>query len=453
MRRVLYSTTALVAAVGSSAICLSMPAAAQTAGPKAPFSLLLSGDVQTYWGIQSGGTNNGSQAPVTNPKADSHGRALGAVQNAEFRFTFTGRADNGLNYGWYGRFRGESDTINFNGFSVDREDLFLRHARWGEVQLGDNSSGDGGFPFTQPDYGPLENVNSLGPDGGSEQQLFSDPNAITIDGVLSHLGNAGAITGSRAERIYYKSPNLNGFVAIATWGPDGTSRNEEQFTTTTTATPQAISTRSQTKYQNVAVLNLKYQWSAGDWSGIFGGGVTTARGKYVYTPAGRQKAVSDMLGYFGATSVQWRDLRFAVDYTWKGKSQQLENPTLANPTGPVNSNHPTAWGYSLLLERYSYAIYQPDDKGPTGGDWGYGFWYQYARDAGPFTSNGIWELNYFGLGGGYWIAPGLQIFSEAFYFNDYNTHPVGANGGFLGTAANQRNPHGQIYFVGLSVEW
>jgi hypothetical protein len=445
MKICLRTTTILAGTV------FAATAMAQTAGPKAPFTAYLDGDAQSYIGVQSGTRNNGTAQPSTAPAVNSHGRGFGMVNNAEMRFTFEGKADNGLAYGWFGRIGGASDTITFNGWSVDREDIYLRHPAWGQLQLGNNSSaGKGGFPYTQCDYGPLLNVNSLCPDGGSEQILMSDPNAIQMDSIMVHLGADGPLSRGRAMGLYYKSPNFNGLTFAADYGPDGTSRNEEQFVTTTAATAQTVSTKSGSKMMNIATANTQYQWAAGDLSGIFGVGISTGQGKYIYAVDGsKTKALSDMLGYWGGFSVQWRDVRFAANYTWKGKSMQLE--------GAANVNRPTAWGYSLMLERYSYAIYQPNDKGPSGGDWGYGAWYQYARDAGAFTSNGILELNYFGLGGGYWLAPGLQFFAEAFYYEDWNTHPAGANGlgGGLpvGTAANQRNPHGQIYFVGASVEW
>jgi hypothetical protein len=275
--------------------------------------------------------------------------------------------------------------------------------------------------------------------------------------VLVHLGADGPLSRGRAMGLYYQSPNISGWVFRADYGPDGTSRNEEQFVTTTSASAQTIATKSGTKMMNIGTASAMYQFAAGDWSGIFGVGISTGQGKYIYAvDQSKTKALSDMLGYFGGASVQWRDWRLATGYTWKGKSMQLE--------GAGNVNRPTSWGYSAMLERYSYAIYQPNDKGPTGGDWGYGFWYQYARDAGPFTSNGIWELNYFGLGGGYWLAPGLQFFAEAFYFSDWNTHQPAqaalvsaATSGFTAggqqTARNVRHPTGQIFFVGTSVEW
>src|SRR4051812_12479982 len=63
-------------------------AMAQTAGPKAPFSAFLDGDVQAYMGVQSGTKNNGTTNPATAPVANSHGRALGMYSNAELRPTF-----------------------------------------------------------------------------------------------------------------------------------------------------------------------------------------------------------------------------------------------------------------------------------------------------------------------------------------------------------------------------
>jgi hypothetical protein len=45
------------------------------------------------------------------------------------------------------------------------------------------------------------------------------------------------------------------------------------------------------------------------------------------------------------------------------------------------------------------------------------------------TAGGIWEMNNFELGVGYTLAPGLQLYEAAFYYNDYNTHvPAGSPG-------------------------
>jgi hypothetical protein len=81
LKRILCATTAL-AAVLCAGTSLPERALAQTAGPKAPFTAFLDGDAQTYFGVQSGSTNNGGTnglSATLAPKADSHGRALGAV--------------------------------------------------------------------------------------------------------------------------------------------------------------------------------------------------------------------------------------------------------------------------------------------------------------------------------------------------------------------------------------
>lgn len=453
MKACLRATTILAGTV------IAASAMAQTAGPKAPFTAFLDGDVQAYIGVQSGTKNNGTVNPQTSaaaPVANSHGRALGMYQNAELRPTFQGRADNGLTYGWFAKIDGASSSITVAGFAVDREDLFLRHPDYGQIQFGNNSStSKGAFPYTQCDYGPLLNVNSLCADGGSEQFMLTDPNAVVLDGNLTKYGADNPVGGGRATHIYWASPRWSGFDFSLDYAPDGTKRNEEQFVTSTSATNISVSTSSQSRSTNISGAAVHYTWASGPWSGKIGANIGYSEGKYIYSPAGRTKAVSDGLATTEGASVQWRDIRFAAVHTWKGKSSNAaEGPTAVNPGANSDFNKPTAWGYSLLLERYSYSIYQPDDKGPSGGDWGYGVYYQFARDAGPYNTNGVWEINYLGVGGGYWIAPGLQVFSEAWFYSDWNTHPFGGtNTASFGTPANARHPSGQVYFAGISIEW
>src|SRR5438874_1010114 len=102
----LRTTTILAASI------IAGQAMAQTAGPKAPFTAILDGNAQSYVGIQSGSTNNGTANVVTAPAANSHGRALGWHQDAEGRFTFRATADNGLSYGYFARFPLTSSSIS-----------------------------------------------------------------------------------------------------------------------------------------------------------------------------------------------------------------------------------------------------------------------------------------------------------------------------------------------------
>jgi hypothetical protein len=446
MRNGVLKTTILAGAViaGHAAI-------AQTAGPKAPFTAILDGNVQFYAGVQSNSTNNGSSNVVLNgvtPAANSHGRALGFHQDAEGRFTFQATADNGLVYGFFARFPLTSSSISVDGYAVDREDLFFRHPDYGLVEIGNNrGTSKTGFPYTACSWGPASSVNQLCADGQSEKGLISDPNMLAIDGNVTRYGADNPIGAGRAEHLWYLTPEIvPGLTFAFEYGPDGTGRNEEQFVTSTSATNITTSSSSISKMQNIAGAAFHYVFGTGDWGGKVGAGIGYAEGKYVYTPTGTTKAISDALTTTENLSIQWRDFRFAIGHSWKGKSQAAE----------VAVNRITAWGYSLLLERVNHKVYGLDSRGSQQGDWAYGVWYQYARDKGLYSSTGLWEVNYFGFGGGYWIAPGLQVFASTFYYRDYNTHPDNAMGYSAvpaGTLQNQHHPKGDVYLVGTTFEF
>jgi hypothetical protein len=438
----LRTTTILAAAL------LAGPAAAQTAGPKAPFTAILDGNVQSYFGVQSSSTNNGTSNVVTAPVANSHGRAFGMHQDAEGRFTFQATADNGMTYGYFARFPLTSSAISVDGFSIDREDIFFRHPAYGLVEIGNNrGTSKTGFPYTACAWGPQSSVNQTCADGQSEKGLISDPNMLQIDGNVTRYGADNPIGAGRSLHLWYLSPEiLRGWTVAFEYGPDGTGRNEEQFVTSTNATTVTISSSSVSKMMNIAGTATHYIFGTGEWGGKVGAGVGYAEGKYIYTPTGKSKAITDALTTTENFSLQWRDIRFAIGHSWKGKSQ----------SAPIAVNRITAWGYSVVLERVSYKVYGLDSRGPQAGDWAYSVWYQYARDKGLYSSTGLWEANYFGGGGGYWVATGLQMFAGVFVYSDYNTHPDNAMGtpaGTSGTLANQHHPKGQVYFAGTTFEF
>src|SRR3569832_2002240 len=78
LRKVLCGSTALV-----GAFMLASAATAQTAGPKAPFTAILDGEVNGNIGILSGTQNSGTNG--------GHQRDFGMEQNAWMRFFFRPR--------------------------------------------------------------------------------------------------------------------------------------------------------------------------------------------------------------------------------------------------------------------------------------------------------------------------------------------------------------------------
>jgi outer membrane protein OmpU len=411
---------------------------AQTAGPKAPFTAVLDGSAVATFGVPSGNQNNGSAGGVAN----SHGRDLGMRQDADMRFKFEGKADNGLIYGYYVRIEGESSSISIDSRSINREWLYL-NSSYGNVQFGAaanvaTSTFGGACGLIVPaNYGPCGAPNQLGPDGDLEATLLTDPNAISINGALAKTGASGGSRPGFGTKIRYDSPSIAGFVFRASYEPDGKQRNEEQFTTDTVGAAALSSSTDEgsgytARFQNYFETSLTYTGTFGPIANMSSVVFTHADPKDITFGTAAVKPVN---GTIVGTQFAYAGWSWGVAYNWTGTSGYTN--TLAQPNGaaPVKS-----WGWSTGVEY---------DTGP----WQMGAWYQYARSQGSFTTNGLIELNYVGAGAAYTIAPGLKAFGEAFYYNDYNTHPFVVSAATGTSAANFKNPKGQIYLFGMDFEW
>jgi predicted porin len=427
-RQVLLGTTGLI-----FVLSLASAASAQTAGPKAPFTAILDGEVNANLGIISGQRNN------------AHDRDLGMEQNVWMRFFFEGKADNGLTYGWYTRMLGTSSSVSVAGFTVDREAIYLRHPSWGTVELGEGTSGGKeGFPFVTADWGPVTSSRFyLGPDGGLEALFIKDPLPATILSNLSKIG-ADNVDIRRTNHIYYGTPVWNGFSVNASYAPDGTQRNEEQFVTSTAGVPVTISSTSTTQYQSLMDASVNYAAALGPVALRTGVNYVHGQSKNVFSATGSTQANDAINSVHTGFRANYLGFQWAVDYTYAGNS---ERPHIANLNPNVKM-----WGWSTELEYFF-------------GPWVVGGYYWFARAPGVFaplaagatlggqvfpvaqTGNGAWEMNNFELGVGYTLAPGLKLYQAAFYYSDYNTHvPVGAPGKF-------RNPTGQVYITGIAFAW
>jgi predicted porin len=428
LRRVLCSTTAFAAAAAVGAIALPLSAEAQTAGPKAPFTAILDGDVNTNFAVISGQQNA------------SHNRDFGMEQNGWLRFFFEGTSDNGLTYGFYVRTLSSSDSITANGFSNDRESIYLR-GNFGTVEIGNGASWSRrGAPNVTADWGPpTQAQNYLGPDGKLEDKLIKDANENRIFAAMRMIGSDN-ISEGRIEHIAWFSPEIKGFQFGLSVAPDGTSRNEETFTTSTAGTPNTTSTTSLAQFQNVVAGGVVYKHQLGPVVTASQVEYVHAQSKNVFTPTGSTQANKDVSSVHTGFKANWAGFQFAVDYTYAGHSA---SPNIGN----LNPN-PTMWGWDVGLEYFL-------------GPWTVGGFYQFARSPGLFgptttlgatrVAGGVWEMNIMGIGAGYQIAPGLKAYTEAFYYNDYDTHVTVATNALF--AGDQRNPHGQLYLVGLAFDW
>jgi len=456
LRKFLFGTSAL-----AGAVLLAGAAAAQTAGPKAPFTAILDGEVNGNFGILSGTQNSGTNG--------GHQRDFGMTQNAWMRFFFQSKADNGLTYGWNVRILGTSSTITVNGFSNDREGIFFRHDAWGTLSIGnDTATGKQNIPVVLADWGPPTSSQSyLGPDGKLEGVFLknSDTRAFAIFNSFIKLGSDDAFPSGRAMHIWYGTPTFAGFAASMDYTPDGASRNEEQFVTSTqSGAPSATQSLSETNFQNAVSLNISWK---GEFAGIAFAPMVQyahAQSKNLFGLAGgtefSNQAFKDVNSYEAGFKANYAGFQFGLEGTWYGQSEVPKAAT--GGTGPVGKVSDT-WGWSTGLEYfmgpwviggYYWAGHAPGtfQLSPAGTA------LSFTGTAGSLTTplttpgNGTVEFNYYAAGVGYTVAPGLKLYGEFFYYDDFNTHVV-VTAAQPDSLNNGRNPHGQVWIFGTSIAW
>jgi hypothetical protein len=428
------------------AVILASAASAQTAGPKAPFTARLDGEVNGNFGILSGTQNSGTNG--------GHQRDFGMEQNGWLRFSFEAKADNGLTYGWNVRMLSTSSSISFDGFANDREGLYLRHPAWGLVSIGnDTSTGKQGFPTVNADWGPATTSQSyFGPDSKLEGAFLqtTDTRAFAMYNTFIKDGSDNAFPSGRAMHIWYGSPTWNGLSIQADYEPDGASRNEEQFVTSTqSGAPSATQSLSASNMQNIMSTNLQYR---AEIRGVaLQTGIQYAHGqsKNLFTTTGSNQAFKDANSWETGIKANYAGFQFGVMYTWYGQTGVPKAVT--GGTGPVGKVNDT-WGWSTGLEYFT-------------GPWVIGGYYWFGRAAGtyqlsaagtPLTNvggvtagNGAFEMNNYAVGVGYTVAPGLKLYGELFYYDYYNTHIAAS----ASNPNNGRNPNGQVYIIGTSLAW
>ena len=448
MRQVLFGSTALV-----GAILLASAASAQTAGPKAPFRAILDGEVNANFGILSGTQNGGTNG--------GHQRDFGVEQNAWLRFYFEAKADNGLTYGWNVRMITTSSSISNDGFSNDREGIYMEHPQWGGLNIGDDAStSKSNIPTVIADWGPPTSSQSyLGPGGKIEALFlqFTDARAFAIANNAADFGAFNNFPSGRAMHIYYETPRFYGWNLETDYTPDGATRNEEQFVTSTASgVPSATQSVSEANFQNVVSLNAQ---GRGEYMGVAWGLVAQyahGQSKNIFSATGSGQAFRDINSYESGVKLNYAGFQFGLEWTYLGQSAVPK--AISGGTGPIGKPVNT-WGWATGLEYFM-------------GPWVIGgyYWYGYApgtfqlspagtalatttvATANGLTSpqtagNGAFEDNNYGIGVGYTLAPGLKLYSELFYYDYYNTH-------LQSTASNSgRHMNGQVYIFGTSLAW
>jgi hypothetical protein len=435
LRKVSLGTTCLIGAVA-----LATAASAQTAGPKAPFTAFLDGDVNDNFGVISGQQNAG------------HARGVGMQADAWLRFTFEGHSDNGLTYGFYVRTLGTSSSISVDGYANDREATYLS-SDYGYVEIGTGQSvGKESGAFTKAPYGPPgSSQKDLGPDEGLEKVFMVDPVAAAFNSNLGKFG--GDVIGvTRATHIYYMSPEYHGFHISADYAPDGAGRTEEMYLTSTAGSAVTTTTQSTTNYQNLWEGLVGYKGTIGPVALTTNVAYSYGQSKNIFAapsagaPNGSSTAANTPISnVHTGFKANYNGIELGFDYTYAGDSVEPRN--LSPSIKPV-----TSWGTAFAVNYYT-------------GPWIIGALYWYARGPGifsavpvggsylgttttvPRTANGLWEQNLIDTGVGYQLAPGLRVYEVVSLYYDSDTHVQ------TQTGTAQRHPRGQIYITGITFDW
>ena len=278
----------------------------------------------------------------------------------------------------------------------------------------------------------------------------TDTRAFSIFNSFIKLGSDDAYPSGRAMHIWYGTPTYAGFSLSGDYTPDGRSRNEEQFATDTVVAAPAAGTITQnlneTNFQNVFSINLQ-------WKGDFGplalaGGLQYSHGdsKHANGLVGGTEfsnaVARDINSYEAGMVANYAGFQWGLNWTGYG---QTGAPKAQFTGNQIIGGSVSTWGWSTGLEYFM-------------GPWVIGGYYWYGRAPGtwqfaaPGTAvaaggPGEFEFNQYALGLGYTLAPGLKLYSEAYYYDDHNTHVVSQVGN------SGRHMSGQIYIFGTSVAW
>ena len=87
------------------------------------------------------------------------------------------------------------------------------------------------------------------------------------------------------------------------------------------------------------------------------------------------------------------------------------------------------------------------------GPWQLGGYYQFSHSDLGFTPAGQVETSY-GLGANYNVAPGLSLFSEAFFYSDgLGRAPLAATQSGAPGNSSLKSQSGKLYVIGTRLEW
>ena len=371
MKKTLLATTALV-----GASLLAAPANAGTVGSKDNMNVTLGG---LFWF---------SAYMKEEDITANNGRGYGfTVSESEVHVRTSATADNGMKYGVHIELNaGAADNP-----AVDEAHVMIASPSWGTIELGDqddatnrmlvgawNATKGAGGPF-----GGLGDLNTVFNGNGSDN--------------LQSRADWQAFTSSDATKATYFSPRFSGFQIGASWTPDSGENS---------GGPATADSDANGSFENVLGLAVKY---SGKFDSV---GVTLTAGMEQGTDenaTGAEIEDLDVMGIGG--NISTAGFTIGAHYRDYGDTQLTAAQTAA---GADSGNQ---WSLGV---------------GYQAGPWGISAWYLKGEKDNTNTSPAgarETEIQRYGLGAGYAVAPGWQLRAELTFNNVDNATTAAGVGG------------------------
>lgn len=366
-------------------------------------------------------------------------------QYGELHFTAEKTFDNGLTVGYEGVLDdGTDSTAGGNVLASFRQDFAYFSGNWGRLEAGQNYSPlyymSMGAPAVNDEFDSIDPDFSLVSITSANTSLTGGSTGVASSLAASHVGTGNYATvgftpfyrGGQdsllADKVVYYTPRFNGFQLGADYAPspnrtgDGTKSAlggmvNDNLPATTAAGAQ----------------DERYDIAAG-YDGTFSGVGVKASGGYGHSTlenSGTSFAGGkDEQGYIGGAQLSYMNWTLGGGYVWDNNGQKFTSGTLsANGDTKI-------WNAGL-----GYAV----------GPYHAGVTYQQSstdvlRDISTVVASDD-QLKRWVVGGGYKVAPGVDL-ETTLQFDKYQTaNPSGANANPLG------NNNATVFTVGSTVNF
>jgi predicted porin len=342
--------------------------------------------------------------------------------DTEIHLFVTGKAANGLSYGFTMELQFDNVTQQGAGTAVDTDEAyaFISSPALGTLRLGDEDSAASLMQTRVP------TVTGLGPDN-----MWDEFVARTADGQAPYL-ISGINDGNDATKIIYLSPQFFGFDFGLSFAPNG--REGESFTSIASATTNntAVLQRDPNdSIRNELAGAVRYRGSFGNVGLAASFGAMRADAQRTSFGAA---TLQDITAYHVGTAITAFGFTVGGEYNW-GKYGGPSTGRLPIANGLGNSNN---WAIGATYTAGSVAI---------GAFYGQG-----KRDAlGALPDR---EQTNWGIGVVYTVAPGLELVANYISVRDENialNASVPAALAPLGSGSNQRDRDIDMVIVGTRI--